>query len=130
MQTDDGGPSARERGEAMLDRLDRVGGARALDTLRATCPHLADYIVDGIFGGIYYHEGLELRTRELLTVAVLAAMGTAAPQLRFHVKSALEAGCTQTEITEALIQVSVLAGLPAAINGLNIAGEVFRESEG
>ena len=55
-----------------------------------------------------------LKTRELITVAALTALG-AMPQLRFHLRSALNAGCTREEIVETLMQMSVYAGFPAGV---------------
>ena len=60
-------------------------------------------------------------------VAALAALGTAAPQLRVHIHGALNVGCSQQEIIEIMMQLTVYAGFPAAINGLFAAREVFAE---
>jgi 4-carboxymuconolactone decarboxylase len=56
-------------------------------------------------------------------------MGHAAPQLKAHIQLALKAGCAQKEITEAIIQMAVYAGFPAALNGLFLAKEVFATPE-
>jgi len=69
--------------------------------------------------------GLDLRSRQIATVAALTAMGTATPQLRVHLNGALNVGCTPSEIIEVIMQMAVYAGFPAAINALNIAREVF-----
>ncbi len=54
-------------------------------------------------------------------------MGTAGPQLKIHVRCALNVGCTRQEIVEIMIQMAVYAGFPAALNGLSTAKEVFDE---
>jgi 4-carboxymuconolactone decarboxylase len=58
-------------------------------------------------------------------VAALTAMGNAAPQLLVHLKAALHVGCTPREIVETVMQMSVYAGFPAALNGLAAVREVF-----
>ncbi|QJR11196.1 hypothetical protein DSM104443_02269 [Usitatibacter rugosus] len=54
-------------------------------------------------------------------------MGTATPQLKVHIHGALNVGCQPPEIIEVILQMAVYAGFPAAINGLNVAREVFQE---
>ncbi len=54
-------------------------------------------------------------------------MGTATPQLKVHIHGALNVGCEATEIVEVILQMAVYAGFRAAINGLNVAREVFQE---
>jgi 4-carboxymuconolactone decarboxylase len=88
-------------------------------------PDFARYVVEFPFGDIYTRPGLDLRTRELATVAALTAMGTAPGQLGIHIHGALNVGCSRTEILEAIIQMVVFAGFPAVLNGLAVAREVF-----
>lgn len=70
---------------------------------------------------------VDLKTRELATVAALTAMGTAAPQLKVHINGALNVGCSPQEIIEIIFQMSLYAGFPAALNGLFAAKEIFDE---
>ncbi|WP_394708020.1 carboxymuconolactone decarboxylase family protein [uncultured Desulfosarcina sp.] len=62
-------------------------------------------------------------------VAALTTMGTAMPQLKVHIKGALNVGCKQKEIIEITLQMAVFAGCPAAINGINASREVFEKEE-
>jgi len=81
-------------------------------------------------GEVYAREGLDLKTRLLVTVGALAAMGgQTRPQLKVNVASALRAGASAREICEAIFQMHLYGGMPAAINALNAAIEVF-EAEG
>lgn len=80
---------------------------------------LGRYIVEFAFGDIYSREGLSLRDRELVTVAMLAAMGGREPQLEVHIGAALNVGLTEEEIEEAIIQTVPYAGFPTAINAMN-----------
>jgi 4-carboxymuconolactone decarboxylase len=62
--------------------------------------------------------GLDLKTRELATVAALTAMGTVRPQLEVHLGAALNAGAIREELVEVIMQMAVYAGFPAALNGI------------
>ena len=88
-------------------------------------PDFADYLFEFPFGDIYSRPGLDLRSREIATIAALAAMGNAAPQLKVHIVAGLNVGLSREEITEILMQMAVYAGFPAALNGLFAAKEVF-----
>lgn len=97
--------------------------ARKYDAL---VPGMADSLIEWAYGHHYARPGLDLRTRQLCTVAALTAMGGGTgPQLRVNIAHALAAGATRTEIIEAIWQMAVYGGMPAAINGLNAAAEVF-----
>ncbi len=96
-------------------------------SLKDVAPDMARYIAEFPYGDIYSRPGLDLKTRELVTVASITTLGNAQPELKSHVHGALNVGCTPTEIIEVIIQMAVYAGFPAAINGLNIAKEVFEE---
>lgn len=113
------------RGLAVLERLDREQGARILAALDEVAPDFGRLLVEFAFGDICARPGLDLKTRELATVAALTALGTAPAQLRVHIQAALNLGCNKTEVTEAIIQMAVYAGFPAALNGLAAAKEVF-----
>ena len=120
---------AAVRGRAILGELAPDGGAVLLRSLEAGAPDFARHVVDFAFGEICARPGLDLRTRELLTVAALTALGTARPQLEFHIRAAERCGCTRTEIVEAIVQMAVYAGFPAALNGITAARGVFGETD-
>ncbi|MDP3066514.1 MAG: carboxymuconolactone decarboxylase family protein [Methanobacteriaceae archaeon] len=95
------------------------------DNLKDIAPDLARYVVEFPYGDIYSRSGLDLKTRELVTIASVTTMGGAQTQLKSHIKGALNVGCTKEEILEVLIQMAVYAGFPRAINGVLAAKEVF-----
>ena len=99
--------------------------------LDGIAPDFATYLFEFPFGDIYSRPGLDLRSREIATIAALAAMGNAAPQLKVHIEAGLNVGLSRQEILEILMQMAVYAGFPAALNGLLAAKEVFaaRDSE-
>jgi 4-carboxymuconolactone decarboxylase len=118
-----------QRGLEQLRAVDGDAGVRVVEQLAQAFPDFAEYVVEYPFGDIYARPGLGLRERELAVVAALTAMGNAAPQLRVHVHAALHVGCKPEEIVEAVMQMSVYAGFPAALNGLSVVREVFRERD-
>jgi 4-carboxymuconolactone decarboxylase len=98
-------------------------------SLADIAPDLARYVVEFPYGDIYNRPGLDMKTRELVTIASLTTMGGASTQLKSHIRGALNVGCTEEEILEVIIQMTVYAGFPRAINGVLAAKEVFEEEE-
>jgi 4-carboxymuconolactone decarboxylase len=124
-----GGRQEDLKGRDGFDAVLGEAGEKVLRSLRATSPDLARLLVEYPFGEIYSRPGLDLKTRELVALAALAALGNARPQLKMHVQGALNVGCTRTEILEVLLMVTVFAGFPAALNGVDAAREVFEERD-
>ncbi|MFT4583717.1 MAG: 4-carboxymuconolactone decarboxylase [Gammaproteobacteria bacterium] len=114
---------------ATLDVITGGDTQRRLDTLTDIAPDLGRWITDFAYGDVVSRPGLDLRTRELATVAALTALGNAQPQLKSHIGGALNAGCTPQEVLEVIMQMAVYAGFPASLNGISAAREVF-ESRG
>ncbi|HED2374699.1 TPA: carboxymuconolactone decarboxylase family protein [Citrobacter freundii] len=117
-------------GQKMLLQVDGKGGEAVVESLKDIAPDFARYLLEFPFGDIYARPGLDLRSREIATVAALTAMGNAAPQLKVHIGAALHVGLTQDEIVEVIMQMAVYAGFPAALNGLFAAKEVFSSHRG
>lgn len=112
-------------GQNMLQLVDGKGGDAVVESLKDIAPDFARYLIEFPFGDIYSRPGLDLRRREIATVAALTALGNATPQLKVHIAAALHVGLTQKEIIEVMMQMAVYAGFPAALNGLFAAKEVF-----
>ena len=122
-----------ERYERGLAKLKEIYGDRAQPLVAAlgeVTPDLSRYVVEFGFGDILCRPGLDLKSREIATVAALTALGTAAPQLRAHIHAALNVGCSQEEVVEVILQMALYAGFPATINGIQAAKEVFMERAG
>jgi len=92
-------------------------------------PDFATYVIEFPFGDIYSRPGLDLRSREIATIAALTALGNASPQLKVHIHAGLNVGLSRDEITEVIMQMAVYAGFPAALNGLFAAKAVFAEAD-
>ncbi|BFL81650.1 carboxymuconolactone decarboxylase family protein [Shewanella baltica] len=117
------------QGLAKLTEIDGEAGEKVINSLANICPDLGKYIIEYPFGDIYQREGLDLKTRELVAVAALTALGHCQPQLNVHINGALNVGCAPQEIVEVILQMSVYAGFPAALNGMFVAKAVFAERE-
>ena len=114
----------RERGLARLAELhDEPGGEEFL----ANLGDLGDLTVDFVFGDVHCREGLAVRERELVIVAVLTALGGAEPQVRAHVRAARAIGVSDREIEETIVQTAPYAGFPRAINAMKILRAEQRE---
>ena len=87
---------------------------------------LQDLVTEYCWGAVWGREGLSLRTRSMLNIAMIAILNRP-HELRIHVKGALTNGVTKEEIREILLQVAVYAGMPAAVDGFRIAREAFAE---
>ena len=94
----------------------------------ALVPGFAESLVEWAYGRHYARPNLDLKTRQLCTISALTVLGgQTAPQLKVNIRHSLAAGATREEIIEAIWQMAVYGGLPAAINGLNGAQELFDE---
>ena len=122
-----------DRYERGLAKLKEIYGDRAQNLVAAlgeVAPDLSRYVVEFGFGDIHCRPGLDLKSREIATVAALTALGTASPQLRAHIHAAMNVGCSQAEVVEVILQMALYAGFPATINGIEAAKEVFAERAG
>ncbi|WP_375262847.1 carboxymuconolactone decarboxylase family protein [Palleronia sp.] len=120
-----GSPDRLTRALSILDHLEPGAPERVRANLDAFHPDTAELVLGYAFADILGREGIDLRTREMMTVAMLAAMGTAQGQLEFHMRAALNVGVTREEVVEIVLQVSVYAGVPACMNAITAAREAF-----
>ena len=128
-QQSNDGETRLQRGRRKLAEIDGEAGQKVVASLADIAPDFATYVLEFSFGDIYSRPGLPVRDREIATIAALAAMGTATPQLKVHIEAGLNVGLSRQEITEILMQMAVYAGFPAALNGLFAAKEVFGRGE-
>lgn len=114
-----------QKGLNVLNSINGRNGKGIMKALRRISPDMARFVVEFPYGDIYSRPGLELKTRELLTIASLVTLGYPERELKAHIANALKAGCSKEEIVETIMQMCVYAGFPAALHGLFIAQEVF-----
>ncbi|SDL29573.1 carboxymuconolactone decarboxylase family protein [Paracoccus chinensis] len=99
-------------------------------TLEKMFPTMSADMMEMWFGRTFNREGLDAKTRLLLTIGALTVQGAVAePQLRLAVRHARSAGATQREIAETIWQMSMFGGLPAMQKALELAQSVFAEEE-
>lgn len=84
------------------------------------------WITEVAWGGVWSRPGLDRRTRSLITIAILAALGR--DELELHVRAAERTGASDEDIAEALMHVAVYAGIPAAHHAFRVVKEL-REGE-
>jgi 4-carboxymuconolactone decarboxylase len=121
--------AAYQRG---MDELRKQLGPMAdayIQRLKAIAPEFAWVNVTFPFGELYPRTVVDLKTRELCTVAALTVQGFALPQLKLHVDAALRCGASREEIVEIITQMIAYGGFPAATNALMTAKAVFDEHD-
>ena len=84
------------------------------------------FITETAWGAVWSRPGLDIRTRHLLTIALLAALGKE-HELAMHLRATANTGISPEEVKEVLLQVAIYAGVPAANTAIAIAKSVFGE---
>lgn len=117
-----------DRGLATMRKMFGPGIDSALKNLEAASPDLARCLVEFPFADVYTRPGLDLKTREMLTVAALTVLGYPQAELKDHIRGALNVGCTPDQILEIILQMAVYGGFPAALEAIRTAASVFGEA--
>ncbi|MEL6680885.1 MAG: carboxymuconolactone decarboxylase family protein [Pseudomonadota bacterium] len=113
---------AEEMNPGMADALEQRYGHLV--------PGMSEALVEFAYGQQHGRPGLDLKSRYIATIAGLTVLGgQTRPQLKVNIASGRKAGLSREEIAEAIWQMALYGGLPAAINGLNAALEVFAEED-
>ncbi len=101
---------------------DYVQGAinRATDFTRP----LQDLVTRHAWGNTWQRDGIDLKTRSIVTVSMLVALGKM-HELKIHVRGALNNGVTKQELQEIFLHASVYCGFPAAVDAFRAASEVI-----
>ena len=90
---------------------------------------LQELVTEYCWGAIWSREGLDRRTRSMLNLAMMAALDRQ-PELKLHLRGALNNGVSREEIREVLLQATVYCGIPAGLEAFRTAREAFQELEG
>ena len=117
----------RERSLQVMAKLFGGGVRGAAMPAREIAPEFFELASTFCFGGFWSRPELDLRSRSLCTVAQLAALGRV-DELEIHLQGALNLGIRRAELLEVLMQTSQYAGIPAAVQALNVAARVFAEA--
>lgn len=86
------------------------------------------FITQSAWGSVWTRPGLDRRTRSMLTIAMLAALGQE-HELALHIRATRNTGVTREEVKEILLQAAVYAGVPAANSAFALAKRVFAEMD-
>jgi 4-carboxymuconolactone decarboxylase len=84
------------------------------------------FITETAWGSVWTRPGLDRKTRHLITIAMLAALGKE-NELALHIRATRQTGVTPDEVKEVLLQVAVYAGIPAANTAVAIAKKIYAE---
>src|SRR5262249_48325150 len=119
----------KKRGTKLLkEMLGQDQAKRIRQAWRKICPDFEEYVVEFLAGEVWSRPQLDLRTKSLATIAVLAGMGRTLG-LELNIRMALNNGATRQEVVETLLHIAPYAGFPACWEGLTLAQKVFREQE-
>jgi 4-carboxymuconolactone decarboxylase len=89
-----------------------------------------EFITETAWGSVWARPGLDLKTRHMITVAVLAALGRQ-HELNIHIPATRNTGITPEEMREVLLHVAVYAGVPAALSAFVVAKQLYtQENDG
>jgi len=94
-------------------------------------PTMPKEVMEGMMGKTFNPEGLDAKTKLLLTLGALTILGAQADaQIRLTVRHAMEAGATKQEIAETIALVGVFGGVPAMTKAMELASSVIEDGEG
>jgi 4-carboxymuconolactone decarboxylase len=122
--------AAYERGlRVRREVLGREHVDRALSGADDLTRPFQDLITRYAWGDVWGRDGLDRRTRSMLTLALLAALGHE-HELALHVRAAVRIGVTPAEIGEVLLHTAVYAGVPVTNRALAVAREALADGSG
>ena len=90
---------------------------------------MQELVTEYCWGAVWTRPGLDRRTRSLLNLGMLTALGKS-HELGAHVRGALTNGCSEEEIQEALLQASIYCGVPAGLEAFRVAERALDEARG
>lgn len=115
----------------MRKRREVLGDAH-VDNAEATKTDLdADFqqlIAEGAWGTVWASDGISLRERSMLTLALLAALGNF-DEIPMHIRATINTGASKRDVIEAFQHVAIYAGVPRANHALKLAKQTFAEME-
>lgn len=114
-------------GEQELSKLDSLQVERLKYAYNDFSPELVKFTLEYGYADIFSRDNLSERYRQIATISALTALGTAEPQLKFHINAGLNIGLNETEIKEVMLLMTVYSGFPSAINGTNALKEVLEK---
>ena len=124
-------PDSNVAAKGMVVRTEVLGAAHVARASAKATPFDIDfqhYITEHVWGTIWTREGLDRRSRSMLTIAMLAALGHG-EELKLHIRATRNTGVDRDTVKEILLQTAVYAGVPAANTAFRIARETYAEMD-
>jgi 4-carboxymuconolactone decarboxylase len=120
-----------DRYQVGLEKIKRIHGkswnVNFLDDLPPD--RIGRWTVEFLFGDVYDENKLDAKSRQIAIISTLTTLGNANIPLKIHINAALNVGCSRQEIIEIMGEMAAYAGFPAAVNGLSVARDVFKERD-
>ena len=88
-----------------------------------------EFIAENVWGNIWSRPGLDRRTRALINIGMLTAMGRT-EEVKIYLRAAPNIGVTREDVREVLMQTAIYCGVPAALDSFRVAQEIFNEQDG
>jgi 4-carboxymuconolactone decarboxylase len=110
-------------------RREVLGAAYVDNSLKATNDFMMSFqhmVTEWCWGYAWNREGLDRKTRSMLNLAMLTALNRA-PEVKLHVRGAVNNGVTVEEMKEVLLHATVYCGIPAGLDAFKAANEVLKE---
>lgn len=85
-----------------------------------------DFLMEYAWGSIWARPGLDVKTRSMITIAMLVAMGRM-EELKLHIRATLNTGVSRDEVKEIMMHAAIYAGVPLAFGSFQIAAQIFDE---
>jgi 4-carboxymuconolactone decarboxylase len=117
------------RGWDKLQQIDGEAGNKVINGLKDISPELSRFIIEYSFGTVYSLTSLDNQSKEIVALSSLIAQ-RAVPEIKVHLNAALNTGLTICQVKEIILQMSVYAGFPKCICGMNTLREVLNERQG
>ncbi len=122
-------PSRYDEGMRVRRRV--LGDDHVDRSTAAVTPLDADFqrwITESVWGSVWSRDVLDDRTRSMVTIAILAALGR--EELDLHLRATANTGVAPSEVAEVLMHVAVYAGVPAANHALARAKDLLGDTDG
>lgn len=116
-----------ENGIRIIREVEGEQGVTAVEGLKGLSPDLAKYMVEFVFGDIYGRTAFDKKLRSIAAIAGLTVLGSAPQTLKAHIQQAVKEGCSEDEIIETIIFMTVISGFPSAVQAMALARQAFQE---
>lgn len=124
---DDDGADRYRRGLGTFRDLMGADPATFSASVAHMSPELARWSLEFVFGDVMARDGLAKKDKHLAIISMLGATGNRSESLRLHLRAAVAGGVALASIAEAIMQLSVYAGFPAALNGFALLSAVLED---